>query len=340
MNILLTGGLGYIGSHTAIVLAEAGHNVVLYDNLCNSQISVLDNLEKILSTRLSFVNGDVRDFADLVTVMADFNIEAVIHFAGLKAVGESVEKPIKYYDNNICGSISLIKAMNVSNIHKLVFSSSATVYGAPQYLPLDEKHPTSATNPYGQTKLHIEHMLHDLAQADKEWSISILRYFNPVGAHPSGLIGEHPNATPNNLMPYIADVAAKERAFLNVWGNDYATPDGTGVRDYIHVMDLANGHIRALEYLLQNHGVSTFNLGTGKGYSVLEVIKTFEEINQVSIPYQIKNRRPGDIAAYYALPEFAYKELNWQATLDLSQMCKDHWQYKLNTLKNHKKKPD
>lgn len=329
MKILLTGGLGYIGSHAATVLCQVGYEIIIYDNLSNSQTETLDSLEKLLSKRLTFVNGDVRDTQKLTKTIQDCGVEAVIHFAGLKAVGESVERPIEYYDNNVVGAISLIKAMEANGIYTLVFSSSATVYGDPQYLPLDENHPTSATNPYGQTKLQIEHFLRDISKANLNWSISILRYFNPVGAHPSGLIGENPNGIPNNLMPYIADVAAKSRPYLNIWGGDYPTVDGTGVRDYIHVMDLAVGHQLALDYLRENKGLHTFNLGTGVGYSVIEVLKTFEMVNRVSIPYQVKGRRMGDVAICYASPKLAINRLGWQAERSLEQMCIDHWRHKL-----------
>jgi len=305
------------------MMAEAGHNVVLYDNLCNSSADVVDRLEKITGQRLPFVQGDIRDTQLLKETLKQFKIEAVIHFAGLKAVGESVEKPIEYFDNNVGGTISLIKAMQACNIKTLVFSSSATVYGEPQYLPIDENHPTSATSPYGRTKLHIEEMLADLAKSDAAWRIACLRYFNPVGAHESGLIGEDPEGVPNNLMPYIARVAAGKLPYLNVYGNDYATPDGTGVRDYIHVMDLVEGHLAALNALnSQTEGFSVFNLGTGQGYSVLEMIKAYERANECSIPYQIAARRPGDTAVCYAKPTKATIVLDWVAHRSLDDMCR------------------
>jgi len=304
-KILLTGGIGYIGSHTAVVLAEAGYEVVLFDNLCNSNVSVLNRLKIITGIRFPFVEGDIRDTEKLEGVLKEHSIDAVIHFAGLKAVGESLEKPIEYYDNNIIGTISLIKAMNAVNIKTLVFSSSATVYGVPQYLPLDELHQVSATNPYGRSKLQIEEILIDIAKlnevsTEQPWSIACLRYFNPVGAHNSGLIGEAPNEIPNNLMPYIAQVASGMLTKLNVFGNDYDTKDGTGVRDYIHIMDLAEGHKAVLGYLAQHMGWHAFNLGTGTGYSVLDMVKAFEVASNKIVPYQIVPRRQGDVAVCYA----------------------------------------
>jgi UDP-glucose 4-epimerase len=326
-TVLLTGGMGYIGSHTAVVLSEAGHEVVLYDNLCNSKASVLDRLETITGKCFSFIEGDVRDTALLEQTIKAHGIDAVIHFAGLKAVGESVEKPIEYYDNNIGGTISLLKAMRAAEVKTLVFSSSATVYGDPQYLPLDEEHPTSATNPYGRSKLHIEEMLADVAKSDASWRIACLRYFNPVGAHDSGLIGEDPNDIPNNLMPYIAQVASGKLPKLNVFGNDYDTPDGTGVRDYIHVMDLAEGHSAALGFLESHTGWHAINLGTGTGYSVLEMVKAFESASQQPLPYAIGPRRAGDIAACYAKADKAKQKLGWQATRTLEDMCESTWKF-------------
>lgn len=326
-NILLTGGMGYIGSHAAVVLAEAGHKVVLYDNLCNSKISVLGRLETINGKRFSFTEGDVRDTAKLEETLTANKIDAVIHFAGLKAVGESVEKPIEYYDNNVSGIVSLLKAMRVANVKTLVFSSSATVYGEPQYLPLDEEHPTSATNPYGRSKLQIEEILADVAKSESEWRIACLRYFNPVGAHDSGLIGEDPNDIPNNLMPYIAQVASGTLPHLNVFGNDYDTKDGTGVRDYIHVMDLAEGHKAALDYLTQRNGWHAINLGTGKGYSVLEMVKDFEAASGQRVPYQIVPRRAGDIATCYANADKARRELGWATRRTLEDMCASTWKF-------------
>jgi len=328
VNILLTGGTGYIGSHTAVVLAEAGHQVVLYDNLCNSRVSVVDRLRTITGQQLPFVQGDIRDAASLVQTLQAHRVEAVVHFAGLKAVGESVAKPIEYYDNNVGGTISLLQAMQATQVKILVFSSSATVYGDPQYLPIDEAHPTSATNPYGRSKLHIEDMLADVAKSDTSWRIACLRYFNPVGAHVSGLIGEDPNGIPNNLIPYIACVAAGKLPHLNVFGNDYNTPDGTGVRDYIHVMDLAEGHLAALNFLsAQPSALSTFNLGTGKGYSVLEMFKAFERASGQRVPYHIVPRRPGDIAACYAQADKAATTLRWKAHRTLEDMCASTWYF-------------
>lgn len=332
MNILLTGGTGFIGSHTAVVLTEFGNNVVLYDNLSNSNINILDRLETITGKRLPFVNGDIRDTCKLEQCIQSYDIDSVIHFAGLKAVGESVERPIHYYDNNIIGTLSLLKAMQSTNTKKLVFSSSATIYGAPEYLPIDEGHPRSAVNPYGRSKLHIEDMLLDVVASDPMWKISCLRYFNPIGAHESGLIGDEPKGIPNNLMPYIVQVAKGTLPFLKVFGNDYDTIDGTGVRDYIHVMDLARGHQAALKYLEKicsnNRDLFNFNLGTGKGYSVFEVINTFESVSGKAIPYQIYDRRKGDISSCYAKVEKANLELSWKAKLNLEDMCKSSFSIK------------
>ena len=325
MNILLTGGAGYIGSHTATVLALAGHDVVLYDNLYNSSVVIFERVKHIAGQRLRFVKGDVRDTNLLEKTLASFRVDAVMHFAGLKAVGESVHKPIEYSANNVQGTISLLQAMQSQKIKKLVFSSSATVYGEPRYLPLDENHPTSATNPYGRSKLHIEEILSDVAKSDPDWSIVCLRYFNPVGAHPSGLIGENPNGIPNNLMPYIAQVAAGQRAELSVFGADYPTIDGTGVRDYIHVMDLADGHVAALKYLDQTAGWHAVNLGTGKGYSVLEMVKAFESASGHAVPYRVVDRRAGDVATCFADPQRAKKLFNWTAKRSLEEMCASSW---------------
>jgi len=329
MNILLTGGMGYIGSHTSVVLAEAGHEVVLYDNLCNSKHTVLDRLETITGKRPTFIEGDVRDTSKLEHALTHHKIDAVIHFAGLKAVGESVERPIDYYENNVTGTISLLRAMQTANIKNIVFSSSATVYGDPQYLPLDEQHPTSATNPYGRSKLQIEEVLADVAKSDPEWRIICLRYFNPVGAHDSGLIGEDPNDIPNNLMPYIAQVASGKLPHLNIFGDDYDTKDGTGVRDYIHVMDLAEGHLVALNQLnklkIDSCNLKTYNLGTGNGYSVLEMVQAFEQASGKTIPYQITNRRAGDIDTCYAKVDNSNQQLNWKAKRNLDEMCSSTW---------------
>ena len=327
MNILLTGGAGYIGSHTAVVLAHAGHKVVLLDNFCNSSPEVIGRLEKILQSPLAFIEADVRDTEKLKQVLSEHQIDAVIHFAGLKAVGESVAMPIEYYANNIQGTISLLQAMSSANIKKLVFSSSATVYGDPQYLPIDEEHPLKATNPYGRSKLHIEEILSDVARSDKDWRINCLRYFNPVGAHESGLIGENPIGIPNNLMPFVMQVAAGKQAELKIFGNDYSTRDGTGVRDYIHVMDLAEGHKAALNFLDKETGWHAINLGTGTGYSVMEILKMFETTNNKVVPFTVTKRRDGDIAECYANPEKAKKTLQWVARHSLADMCASGWKY-------------
>lgn len=329
MNILLMGGAGYIGSHTAVVLIEAGHRVVLYDNFCNSHADVVQRLEKITGKPITFIEGDIRDTALLSQTIKTHEINAVVHFAGLKAVGESVAKPIDYYANNVQGTVSLLQAMQATDVKTLVFSSSATVYGDPQYLPIDEEHPTSATNPYGRSKLHIEDMLADVAKSDADWRIACLRYFNPVGAHESGLIGEDPNGIPNNLMPYVAQVATGKLPHLNIFGNDYPTPDGTGVRDYIHVMDLAEGHLAALNFLRHQTGSHAINLGTGQGYSVLEMVKAFEAASGKPVPYQIAPRRPGDIASCYAKADKAAKQLGWRANRALEDMCVSTWHWQV-----------
>ncbi|MCL2076097.1 MAG: UDP-glucose 4-epimerase GalE [Betaproteobacteria bacterium] len=327
MNILLTGGMGYIGSHVAIVLLEAGHHVVLYDNLCNSDAGVLARIAKITGKEPIFMEADVRATSTLTETLKNHAIEAVIHFAGLKAVGESTQKPLAYYANNVEGTISLLESMSEVGIRTLVFSGSATVYGEPQYLPLDEAHPTSATNPYGRTKLYIEEMLRDISLSDPSWRIVSLRYFNPAGAHESGLIGEKPTGAPNNLMPYMAQVATGELKELSVFGNDYPTPDGTGVRDYIHVMDLAEGHAAALSWLAGHFGWHAINLGTGEGYSVLDMIAAFAKASGRDIPYRIAPRRKGDVAACYADPGKALRELGWQARRRLHVMCEDVWRF-------------
>jgi len=330
MNILLTGGNGYIGSHTAVVLAQAGHQVVLYDNLCNSRADVAQRLARIVGRPLPLVQGDVRDGARLTQTLRAHAIEAVVHFAGLKAVGESVARPLDYYDNNVAGTVQLLQAMHTAEVRKLVFSSSATVYGEPQYLPLDEAHPTRATNPYGRSKLHIEDMLADLAASDASWRIACLRYFNPVGAHDSGLIGEDPQGVPNNLMPYVAQVAGGRRERLQVFGGDYPTPDGTGVRDYIHVMDLAEGHEAALRFLQTQPGWHAFNLGTGQGHSVLEMVRAFEGASGRAVPYVIVGRRPGDVATCYASADKAARLLQWRARRGLQEMCESTWRWQRN----------
>lgn len=325
--ILVTGGAGYIGSHTVVELLAAGQEVLIFDNLSNSSPKVLERIEKISGRRPHFVEGDIRDALALRAVFANHPISAVIHFAGLKSVGESVEQPLRYYDNNIVGSLRLFEVMSEANVKNLVFSSSATVYGDPHTVPIKENFPLSATNPYGRSKLHIEEMLRDIGKADADWRIALLRYFNPVGAHASGLIGEDPQGIPNNLMPYVTQVAVGRRDELGVFGNDYPTPDGTGVRDYIHVVDLARGHLAALQALSREGGVQTVNLGTGQGYSVLEVVAAFEKASGRQIPYRIQPRRPGDIAACYADPAWAKKLLNWQAEFDLDAMCRDSWRW-------------
>ena len=335
MNILLTGGVGYIGSHTAVVMLQAGNRVVLLDNYCNSRPQVGDRLAQIVGQALPQVECDVRDTARLTEILRQYAIEAVIHFAGLKAVGESVAQPIAYYANNVQGTISLLQAMAAAGVKILVFSSSATVYGDPQYLAVDEQHPLSSTNPYGRSKLHIEAMLSDVARSDDRWRIACLRYFNPVGAHESGLIGEDPRGLPSNLMPFIAQVASGEQPRLSIFGNDYPTPDGTGVRDYIHVMDLAEGHWAALAVLSADmRGLSspdanliTVNLGTGQGYSVLEMIKAFEAVSGRGVPYHIAPRRPGDIAACYAQASKAAQWLGWRAQRGLQEMCASAWNW-------------
>lgn len=328
-KILVTGGAGYIGSHTCVELLNSGYQVVVYDNFSNSHPESLKRIEQITGKKIQLVKGDIRDQALLEKTLKKYECDAVIHFAGLKAVGESVEKPLEYYDNNIIGTHRLLTAMINVGLKSIVFSSSATVYGEPQYLPLDEKHPLSATNPYGRSKLFIEDMLRDCFKADPSWNIIILRYFNPVGAHESGLIGEDPQGIPNNLMPFVAQVAIGRREKLNVWGGDYPTPDGTGVRDYIHVSDLAKGHLMALEALKQPQCME-INLGTGQGYSVLEVVKSFEIASGKQVPYTIASRREGDVASCYADPALAKRYLNWSAKSTLQQMCNDHWQWQNN----------
>jgi len=331
-RVLLTGGTGFIGSHTAVILVEAGFEVILLDNLCNSKVQILEQLKKIIGYRPIFVEGDIRNSALVEQTINKYKISSVIHFAGLKAVGESVSIPITYYDNNLAGTISLLKAMQATNIYTIIFSSSSTVYGIPQYLPYDEAHPTSAINPYGQSKIHIENILSDLAKSDSQWRICSLRYFNPIGAHSSGLIGEDPNDLPNNLLPYIAQVATGKLPHLNIFGNDYATEDGTGVRDYIHVIDLAEGHLAALKFLNENDGWHVFNLGTGTGYSVLEIVKAFEKASGKKISYKYAPRRAGDLAKSYASSNKAKKFLGWQAKRNLEDMCQSVWNFQSNKI--------
>jgi len=328
--IFVTGGAGYIGSHTCVELLAAGYDVTVFDNLSNSQPEALNRVQRIAGKTLQFIQGDVRDAAALQAALQSSRPEAVIHFAGLKAVGESVAQPLRYYDNNVLGTLRLLEAMQAQGLKTLVFSSSATVYGDPQYLPLTEQHPLSTTNPYGQTKLVIEEMLRDLYRSDPSWRLGILRYFNPVGAHSSGLIGEDPQGTPNNLLPFVAQVAVGRREFLNVWGDDYNTPDGTGVRDYIHVVDLALGHLAALQQLGTETQCFAANLGTGVGYSVLDMVRAFEQASGKAVAYKISPRRPGDIASCYADPAYAKQLLGWQATRDLSEMCQDTWRWQHN----------
>ncbi len=323
MKILVTGGLGYIGSHTVVELLNRNYEVLVVDNLSNSKIEVLDKIDKICGKKPDFYEVDLRNKKDLEEVFKNNKIEFVIHFAGLKAVGESVKEPLKYYDNNINGTLVLLELMNKYNVKNIIFSSSATVYGKPEYLPIDEKHPLSTTNPYGATKLFIEEILRDLYKSDNSFNICILRYFNPVGSHESHLLGEDPNGIPNNLVPYVVKVATKKLDKLSIFGDDYDTKDGTGVRDYIHVVDLAIGHVKSLEYMINNKGIITLNLGTGKGSSVLELVKTFEKVNKIKVPYVITERRDGDIGTCYADPSLAEKLLGWKAEKNLEDMLKD-----------------
>jgi UDP-glucose 4-epimerase len=327
MIILVTGGTGYIGSHAVVELMAAGHEVFLIDNLCNSKASVLERIERIAGRRPGFARIDMRDRAALRQLFAQYRFDAVIHFAGLKAVGESVQKPLEYYDNNVCGSVALLECMAEAGVRTMVFSSSATVYGEPASVPIREDFPLSASNPYGRSKLVIEDMLRDLALADPAWRIALLRYFNPVGAHASGLIGEDPNGIPNNLMPYIAQVAVGKLEELPVYGDDYPTPDGTGVRDFIHVVDLARGHLAALEVLRSRAGVLTLNLGTGRGYSVLEMVRAFAAASGRAVPHRVAARRPGDIAQCYADAALALETLGWRAELGIESMCADAWRW-------------
>ncbi|HIC45105.1 MAG TPA: UDP-glucose 4-epimerase GalE [Sulfurimonas sp.] len=331
MKVFVTGGAGYIGTHTCVELLNEGYEVVVYDNLCNSSVEAIKQVETITSKKITFIEGDIRDTQAINKALE--GCEAVIHFAGLKAVGESVERPLDYYDNNVQGSLSLFAAMKIQDIKKIVFSSSATVYGDPKFLPLTEDHPLKATNPYGETKLVIEMILRDLYNADKTYSISILRYFNPVGAHDSGLIGENPQGTPNNLMPYISQVAVGQREHLNVFGNDYDTPDGTGVRDYIHVVDLAKGHIKALKSL-EKAQCEAINLGTGNGYSVLEMTKAFSVASGKEVSYKISPRRNGDIASCYADTTKAKELLNWRSEKTIKEMCEDSWNWQMKNSKS------
>ena len=323
--ILVTGGAGYIGSHTLVELLNSGYETVIVDNLSNSKREVVDKIRAITGKKPAFVEADIRDGAAMKRLFNEYDIDAVIHFAGLKAVGESVKKPLAYYDNNVCGTIRLLEAMKEHGVHKLIFSSSATVYKEGNPLPLNEEGELGCTNPYGWTKLTIEQILRDECAASSEWSVALLRYFNPIGAHETGLIGEDPNGIPNNLMPYISRVAAGRLDKLHVFGNDYSTPDGTGVRDYIHVVDLAKGHVSALEYIEYHNGCEAINLGTGRGYSVLEVVEAYKRASGRDVPYVIDGRRPGDLAEFYADPEKALTLLGWRAEYGIEDMCAHSW---------------
>lgn len=326
-TILVTGGMGYIGSHTVVELLQKDYNVVIVDNLSNSKIQVIERIQKITGKQPVFYKVDLLSTADLESVFKSHPIDAVIHFAGLKAVGESTQIPLDYYKNNVAGTINLCQLMQQFKILKLVFSSSATVYGDPYKVPIEENFPLTATNPYGRTKLMIEEILQDLYDSDNTWNISLLRYFNPVGAHETGLLGEDPHGIPNNLMPFIAQVAVGKLDRLKVFGDDYPTPDGTGVRDYIHVVDLARGHLESLKKLEKGRGIEAYNLGTGRGYSVMEMIQAFKKASGKKIPFEIVERRKGDIAQCYSNPDKAQRELQWRATIDINKMCADTWNW-------------
>jgi UDP-glucose 4-epimerase len=338
MQVLVTGGAGYIGSHTVIQLIEAGHEVIIFDNFCNASKESIKRVEKIVGQTIEVTEGDIRNKDDLVSVFQKYNIDAVIHFAGLKAVGESVELPLKYYDNNVHGTSVLCQVMAEHGCKSIIFSSSATVYGDPHSVPISEDFPLSATNPYGRSKLMAEEILRDLYVSDNAWKVVLLRYFNPVGAHASGSIGEDPNDRPNNLMPFITQTAVGKLEKLSVFGDDYDTVDGTGVRDYIHVEDLARGHLKALEVLQGLDDVLTVNLGTGKGYSVLEMVKAFEKASGKKVPYIIAPRRTGDIASCYANPSYAKEVLDWEATCGIDEMCQDSWRWQSNNPNGYKEK--
>lgn len=327
MKVLVTGGAGYIGSHACVELMAVGHDVVVVDNLINAKSTALKRVAEITGRMVPFVKGDIRDRRLLSSLFDAHDFDAVMHFAGLKAVGESVARPLEYYDNNVTGTITLLEVMAEKGVRRMIFSSSATVYGDPDRVPITEDMPLSAVNPYGRTKLMIEDILRDLAIADPSWSVVLLRYFNPVGAHESGLIGEDPSGTPNNLMPYVARVAAGRLEKLGVYGDDYPTRDGTGVRDFIHVVDLARGHVAALDHSMKGEGIATFNLGTGQGHSVLEVVRAFEAASGKSVPYEITDRRAGDVAECYADPSRARQELGWGTTRNLDDMCRDAWRW-------------
>ncbi len=325
MKVLVTGGTGYIGSHTVVELLNNGYEVIIVDNLVNSKIEVVDKIKTLTNKEFTFIKGDVCDYELMTKIFDENKIDAVIHFAGLKAVGESVEKPLEYYENNVGSTMNLVKVMKEHNCKNIVFSSSATVYGTPETLPIKEDFPLSTTNPYGTTKLVNEWILSDIYKADNEWKVTLLRYFNPIGSEKTGLLGEDPKDIPNNLMPYIVRVAVGKLNHLSVFGNDYPTHDGTGVRDYIHVVDLAKGHVKALENNI--NGLFIYNLGTGKGYSVLDLVKTFEKVNNVKIPYEIVGRRAGDVAECYADPTKAFNELGWKAELGIDEMCRDSYNF-------------
>ncbi|HUH87556.1 MAG TPA: UDP-glucose 4-epimerase GalE [Pusillimonas sp.] len=332
-TILVTGGAGFIGSHTVVALQQAGYRVLVLDNLCNSSADVIERIARITGRRPDFIEGDIRDAQALKQLFASHKVSAVLHFAGLKAVGESTRIPLAYYDNNVHGSVCLLQAMREAKVRTFVFSSSATVYGDPQQLPLTETHPRSATNPYGHSKLVVEDILESVQGSEPGWRMARLRYFNPVGAHSSGLIGEAPQGTPNNLMPYVSQVAAGQRERLQVFGNDYDTPDGTGVRDYIHVMDLAQGHVAALHYCeQQDQGMLTVNLGTGTGYSVLQMVQAFEKASGRTVAYEMVDRRPGDIAACWADTSLAEQALGWRAEKGIAEMCSDAWRWETSRL--------
>ncbi|MBQ3932588.1 MAG: UDP-glucose 4-epimerase GalE [Lachnospiraceae bacterium] len=336
MKVLVTGGAGFIGSHTCVELLENGHEVVVVDNLSNSSEKSLERVKELTGKDFAFYKGDILDDELLNKIFKENDIDCCIHFAGLKAVGESVAKPWEYYNNNISGTLNLVKVMKENGCKNIIFSSSATVYGDPQEIPITENCPKGqCTNPYGWTKSMLEQILMDIYNSDKEWNIILLRYFNPIGAHKSGRIGENPNGIPNNLMPYITQVAVGKLEKLGVFGNDYDTPDGTGVRDYIHVVDLAKGHVKALKKIEENAGLNIYNLGTGQGYSVLDIVKNFEEATGVKIPYVIKERRPGDIATSYCNPDKAYKELGWKAENGIKEMCADSWNWQKNNPKGY-----
>lgn len=334
--IFVTGGAGYIGSHTCVELLNAGLDVTVFDNFSNSQPEALTRVQAIAGKQLRVVEGDIRDGAALQQALADSGAKAVIHFAGLKAVGESEAEPLRYYDNNVVGTMRLLEAMKATGVKQMVFSSSATVYGVPQFLPYTEQHPLSATNTYGQTKLAVEDMLRDVYRSDPEWRFAILRYFNPVGAHPSGRIGEDPQGVPNNLMPFVAQVAVGRREFLNVWGNDYPTPDGTGVRDYIHVVDLALGHVKAVQFLEREAGCNAINLGSGVGHSVLDLVRAFERVSNRPVPFKVGPRRSGDIAESWANPALAKDLLGWSAMSDLDRLCADTWNWQTRNPNGYK----